>query len=91
MSTTPNHFPSVAETETFFIARREDELGKQRELRELSRVIAEIDVETLEGDAVPAGTVGTIVGTWNKGDAYDVEFAGALGPATIAHALLRSV
>lgn len=52
-------------------------------LAELSRVVITAPATTIEGDAVPAGTAGTIVFVIGEGIAYDVEFAGALGPATL--------
>lgn len=75
------------ETETVFIGR--PPVAPRTPLRELARVQVTVDVRTLEDDPVSAGSVGTIVGIWKDGDLFDVEFEGALGPATIARGLLE--
>ncbi len=53
--------------------------------RDLDSILVTIPVTTDDGDAIPAGTEGTVVGIWRDGAAYEVEFAqppGAL--ATVA-------
>lgn len=42
--------------------------------RELDRVRTLIDVVGEDGEAVPAGSVGTVVAVWDAGAAFDVEF-----------------
>lgn len=52
-----------------------------------------VDVETDEGEAVPAGTRGTVVAVWGPGNAYEVEVEGGLVtalPAQISMAGRRS-
>ncbi|NNM75061.1 hypothetical protein HJG44_22120 [Enterovirga sp. DB1703] len=58
---------------------------------ELTRVLVTRAARTMEGDDVIAGTEGTIVGIWNNGEAYDVEFSEALGPAVIEAKFLRTL
>lgn len=52
-------------------------------LPELSRVVITSPARTIEGDQVASGTEGTIVFVWEDGEAYEIEFAQALGPATV--------
>ena len=52
---------------------RKDEPGPA--LRELDDVVLLTVAETLDGDRIPAGAEGTIVGVWDGGRAYAVEFA----------------
>ena len=50
-------------------------------LRDLDDVVVLAPVVTNDGDTIPAGTEGTIVGIWKDGEAFIVEFpepAGAL-------------
>ncbi|TGD98046.1 DUF4926 domain-containing protein [Methylobacterium nonmethylotrophicum] len=57
----------------------------ESQFRDLDGVLVTIPVTTGDGDAIPAGTEGTIVGIWRDGAACEVEFAqppGAL--ATVA-------
>ena len=58
-------------------------------LPELSRVEITCEVRTDEGVTIPSGSIGTIVGTWAGGEAYEVEFARPVnGLATVeAHSL----
>ncbi|MCJ2071921.1 DUF4926 domain-containing protein [Methylobacterium sp. J-030] len=49
-------------------------LGQGAAIRELSRVALNAEQETEEGHVLPAGSEGTIVGTWARGAAYEVEF-----------------
>jgi hypothetical protein len=73
---------SYSPTDPMPIARRGD--GESR-FRDLDSVLVTIPVTTDDGDLIPAGTEGTIVGIWRDGAAYEVEFAqppGAL--ATVA-------
>lgn len=44
-------------------------------LKELDRVALLVDASTDEGKVIPAGSEGTIVGIWQDGLAYEVEFA----------------
>lgn len=44
-------------------------------LRELDRVALVVDARADDERIVPAGSEGTIVGTWQDGLAYEVEFA----------------
>lgn len=41
---------------------------------ELDRVTLGADVASDEGEIVPAGSSGTVVGVWGAGEAYEVEF-----------------
>ncbi|WP_288586202.1 DUF4926 domain-containing protein [uncultured Methylobacterium sp.] len=43
--------------------------------RELDTARLLVPVMDDEGREVPAGSVGTVVGVWNRGEAYEVEFA----------------
>ena len=59
---------------------------------ELSVVETLRPVETDDGEAVPAGSRGTIVAIYGDGAAYEVEFARpVIGNCTIRPELLRSV
>lgn len=49
-------------------------LGQAAAIRELSRVALNAEHETEGGEVLPAGSEGTIVGTWARGAAYEVEF-----------------
>ena len=42
--------------------------------RELDRVTLAVAVATDEGGTLPAGSIGTIVGRWANGTAFEVEF-----------------
>lgn len=42
---------------------------------ELSLVRVDVDTPTSTGQSMPAGSIGTIVGVWKPGVAYEVEFA----------------
>lgn len=44
-------------------------------LKELDRVALLVDASTDEGKVIPAGSEGTIVGIWQRGLAYEVEFS----------------
>lgn len=73
---------SHSPTDPMSVARRGE--GGSR-FRDLDSVLVTIPVTTDDGDAIPTGTEGTIVGIWRGGAAYEVEFAqppGAL--ATVA-------
>lgn len=57
-------------------------------LRELDRVALTAAVTSDDGDAMPSGAEGTIVGVYNDGEAYAVEFAvpaGALANVEVQH------
>ncbi|TGD97356.1 DUF4926 domain-containing protein [Methylobacterium nonmethylotrophicum] len=43
-------------------------------IRELDAARLLVPVPDDEGREVPAGSVGTVVGVWNQGEAYEVEF-----------------
>jgi hypothetical protein len=66
---------------------RKDEPGAG--LRDLDDVVLLIDTPTDDGTMIRAGTEGTVVGVWQEGAAFEVEFAepeGALvtvGPVAI--------
>lgn len=51
--------------------------------RELQVIRISKEVETEDGEKVPSGTCGTIVGVWGQGEAYEVEFTDPIGVATI--------
>ncbi|KQT60183.1 hypothetical protein ASG52_18895 [Methylobacterium sp. Leaf456] len=54
-------------------------------LRELDDVRVLIAVTTMDGDAIAAGTEGTVVAVWGDGVAYEVEFPEPMGAlATVA-------
>lgn len=58
---------------------------------ELARVTLLSDAETLDGAKLPAGTTGTIVGVWGKGERYDVEFVDPPGAlVTVGPGALRA-
>ena len=86
MSGALKSLPRHLVTETLFVTRPADRVSAS--LPVLSNVVVLADVVTIEGDIVPSGTLGTIVAVWNDGDAYDVEFHDALGPASIVRRLL---
>lgn len=44
-------------------------------IAELARVTLLADSRTLEGETIPGGSAGTVVGIWENGAAYDVEFS----------------
>ncbi|MDP4022732.1 DUF4926 domain-containing protein [Methylobacterium sp. NEAU 140] len=77
-------------TVDFSYQLRTDEPGAL--LRDLDDVVLLAPVVTDDGDTMPAGTEGTIVGVWNGGDAFCIEFAvpeGAL--AVVRPADLRRI
>jgi hypothetical protein len=43
-------------------------------IRELDTARLLVPVTDDDGREVPAGSVGTVVGVWNQGEAYEVEF-----------------
>ena len=86
MSAALKSLPRHLVTETLFVTRPADR--ENAPIPVLSNVVVLADVATLEGDRVPAGTLGTIVAAWSDGDAYDVEFRDAFGPALIPRKLL---
>lgn len=47
--------------------------------RELDDARLLADAVTLDGDTITAGTIGTVVGVWGCGEAYEVEFADPMG------------
>ncbi|AWN39042.1 DUF4926 domain-containing protein [Methylobacterium radiodurans] len=47
--------------------------------RELDEARLLADAVTLDGDTIAAWTIGTIVGIWRNGEAYEVEFAEPMG------------
>lgn len=47
----------------------------RRPILELDRVTLANAVESDDGEIVPAGSTGTVVGIWAKGAAFEVEFA----------------
>ena len=60
--------------------------------QELSVVQTTHVVETDEGETVPVGSCGTIVGIWGDGEAYEVEFSRPVaGLATMRADMLRAV
>lgn len=63
-------FPAMSFDPTFY-ART---LGQSASIRELSRVALTAPYETEDGGVLPEGSEGTIVGTWARGAAYEVEF-----------------
>lgn len=85
----PPHRAGIGDDATYYVRRRR-ETGTTP-LPELARVVVSVDLTTLEGDKVPAGTEGTIVAVWGDGTSYDVEFAEALGPATVQASFVRAV
>ena len=56
---------------------RNDEPGPV--LRDLDDVVVLSDVVTDDGASIAAGTEGTVVGVWEGGRAYIVEFAEPMG------------
>lgn len=48
--------------------------GQTAAIRELSRVALTAPRKTDDGRVLPKGSEGTIVGTWARGEAYEVEF-----------------
>lgn len=74
--------------ETFYLMQRD--APRPSQIADLSVVEVLRDVETDEGTTVPAGTHGTIVGTWAGGEAYEVEFASpVVGLATVISSAVR--
>ncbi|MCJ2120410.1 DUF4926 domain-containing protein [Methylobacterium sp. J-001] len=70
-----------------YLLRKEDPGAT---FRDLDDVVVLAPVVTDDGDPIPAGTEGTIVGVWKGGEAFFVEFpepAGAL--ATVLPVDLR--
>ena len=57
------------------------EIAKPHKFEDLASVRLLHAVETDEGEGVAAGTIGTVVGLWADGAAYEVEFA--VGLATV--------
>ena len=49
-------------------------MGSTAPIRELSRVTLGVPQTAEDGRILPAGSTGTIVGTWARGAAYEVEF-----------------
>ncbi|MDP4024859.1 hypothetical protein Q8W71_19700 [Methylobacterium sp. NEAU 140] len=49
-----------------------------------------VEARTDDGEAVPAGTVGTVVAVWGEAEAFDIEFdAPFTGLATLTREQLR--
>ncbi|MCJ2102230.1 DUF4926 domain-containing protein [Methylobacterium sp. E-046] len=72
-----------------YLLRKEDPGAA---LRDLDDVVVLASVVTDDGETIPAGTEGTIVGVWKDGEAFFVEFAepeGAL--ATVRPINLRRI
>lgn len=59
--------------EPFYMLR--DTARPAEALRDLDDVVLTVEARTRDGDTVPAGTEGTVVGVWREGAAYEVEFA----------------
>lgn len=58
--------------------------------QDLDRVVLLVDVDALEGSTIKAGALGTVVGIWRGGEAYEVEFtAPVAGLATVKADALR--
>lgn len=58
--------------------------------REYSIVVIVSDIATDDGQTIPAGSLGTIVGVYGVGAAYEVEFVRpVVGNATVRAELLR--
>lgn len=75
--------------DTFFLMRRH---GPPSDLRELDRVCLIDPVIADDGDAIEAGSQGTVVGIWRDGGAYEVEFASPEGAlATVEAEGLRLI
>ncbi|GJD94673.1 hypothetical protein OCOJLMKI_1876 [Methylobacterium iners] len=73
------HRPNLLITET----------ARRFPIDELDLVTLAVDVESNEGEIVPAGSSGTVVGVWGAGEAYEVEFAQPLQAlATVAANLI---
>jgi len=67
---------------------RKDDPGAT--LRELDDVVLLASVVTDDGDTIPAGTEGTIVGVWKGGEAFFIEFPEPVGAlATVPPTDLR--
>ena len=76
--------------ETYYLMRRDE--ARPAPFADLSVVEILRDVDTDEGATVPAGSHGTIVATWNNGEAYEIEFARpVVGIATVTGSALRSL
>ena len=61
--------------ELFFVQRR----GDTPAIPELTRVVLLEPVKTDEGETIPAGLIGTVVGVMGSGEAYDVELTAPVG------------
>lgn len=59
-----------------YLLRKEDPGAA---LRDLDDVVVLAAVVTDDGDTIPAGTEGTIVGVWKGGEAFVVEFSEPVG------------
>lgn len=74
--------------ETYYLLRREAPAPEP--MPELSVVETLREVETDDGETVPAGSRGTVVATYEDGQAYEVEFARpVVGLATVLASALR--
>ncbi len=66
-------------------------LGSDSSIPELSRVALTAPQPAEDGRMLPEGSEGTIVGTWARGEAYEVEFAApVVGNCTVSADLLRA-
>ena len=54
--------------------KRSTDTGAHEPIEELTRVALSMPVET-ESGVLPAGSLGTVVGVYQSGAAYEVEFA----------------
>lgn len=61
-------------------------IGANRPIPELALVELLIGCHTMDGMAVPAGHVGTVVFVYRDGEAYEVEFAEPVGTLVTAPA-----
>ncbi|MCJ2042923.1 DUF4926 domain-containing protein [Methylobacterium sp. J-059] len=59
--------------EPFYMLR--DSSHRAEALQDLDGVVLTVEAKSLDGDTIPAGSEGTIVGIWREGAAYEVEFA----------------
>jgi hypothetical protein len=68
--------PPAMPVELVYHVKQAEPAGPFRELDDV-RVL--VDVVTLDGDRIRAGTEGTVVAIWGAGEAYEVEFPQPMG------------
>lgn len=74
-------------TDTLYILRAN---ASRAVFADLDPVVLTADVIADDGTTIPAGTHGTVVGVWESGAEFEVEFSEPPGLATVLAGALRA-